>query len=96
MPQNTPSIPRRPARKPRPVAGSFACPLIDKLEEQFEELEFYRTDGAHDPRNPEPPHQRAKARFWQDINRQIGVWGGAPPAIAEEIAQLSIDKAPML
>lgn len=78
----------RNSRKPRPVPGIFALVLLDKLEEQFEALEHYRTDGAHDPRNPEPPHQRAKARFWQDINRQIGVWGGAPPAVAEELREL--------
>lgn len=85
----------RNSRKPRPVPGIFALVLLDKLEEQFEALEHYRSDGRHDPRNPGPAHQRAKARFWKNLTRQIDeLWGGAPRAVAGELRELCREVAP--
>lgn len=89
--QNSP----RKAGKPRPVADAYAFVLLDTIEEQFDLIEHYRSDGRHDPRNPEPAHQRAKARFWQNLTRQIDeIWGGAPRAVAGELRELCREVAP--
>lgn len=90
MAQNTQIISRRPARKPRPVPGSFAFPLFDAIDQLLEEKAYAQTRAIygcdHDPL--EPAACRARARFWRDIHRQINsIWGGAPPVIEAELRE---------
>lgn len=87
-------FPTRKARKPRPVAGTYVYPLIDAIDQLLEEKAYAQSDGLHDPLNPEPGHSREKARFWRGLNRQMGVWGGAPPVIAEELRVRCREVAP--
>lgn len=96
MAQNTQIISRRPARKPRPVPGVFAFALLDAIDQLLEEKAYAQTRAIygcdHDPL--EPAACRARARFWREVTQQIDGWGGAPPAIAEELRVRCQEVAP--
>lgn len=75
-------LPRK-SRKPRPVPGSFAFPLLDALDLLYAN---HNTPRGGYERN-EPAYRRARQRFWCELHQQIDDWGGAPPVIEAELRE---------